>query len=109
VVTLILLVAVTAIGLLVISSGVVTPRYPGEATLDWGNRLLGVDGGPDDARPRRHASGRRGHRRTYRVMSGDTLARVSRRTGLSVRDLRGLNPGLDPLNLQRGRVLRLRD
>lgn len=108
VVTLVLLLAITAVGGLVLSSGVVTPSSPSDAALGWADRLLGVGAGSDEAGPRRRGSERRSHPRTYRVKPGDTLARVSRRTGLSVRDLRALNPGLDPLNLPRGRLLRLR-
>jgi LysM domain len=102
---LVLLLAVGAVGAIIVSSGFVTPRSPADAALHWGDHLLGLDHGSEGGAG---SPQRRTRRRTYRVRPGDTLGRVSRRTGLSVRELRALNPGLDPLNLQRGRVLRLR-
>jgi LysM repeat protein len=60
---------------------------------------------------RRH--GGRTHRRTprfYRVKSGDTLSRISEKTGVPVATLTSLNPVLSsaPNSLQIGQRLRLR-
>lgn len=46
-------------------------------------------------------------RRTYTVRPGDTLARISERTGVSVEELQELNPGIDPNSLTVGRKIKL--
>ena len=43
----------------------------------------------------------------YRVRSGDTLARIAGRYGLSVAGIRIVNPGLDPSSIVTGQVIRL--
>jgi LysM repeat protein len=44
----------------------------------------------------------------YVVKSGDSLSRISVKTGVSVPRLETLNPGVDPAALQTGQRLRLR-
>jgi LysM repeat protein len=44
----------------------------------------------------------------YVVKSGDSFSSISAKTGVSVRTLESLNPGVDPGSLQTGRRLRLR-
>ena len=45
--------------------------------------------------------------RTYIVASGDTLARISRKTGVSVTALQAANPGVVPTKLKPGQTLNL--
>lgn len=45
--------------------------------------------------------------RTYTVVAGDTLTRISARTGVSVADLTAFNGIADPDRIEVGRVLRL--
>ena len=105
-VILLLVAAVVATTALLLTSGVLTPREPAEAALGWADRLVGVEA-PDQRTRTRRERPRRSGRRLYRVRAGDTLGHVSRRTGVSVRELKALNSGLDELTLQRGRLLRL--
>ncbi|HEV3001035.1 MAG TPA: LysM domain-containing protein [Solirubrobacteraceae bacterium] len=46
-------------------------------------------------------------RRTYTVRPGDTLARISERTGVSVEELQELNPDIDPNSLTVGDKIKL--
>ena len=46
--------------------------------------------------------------RTYEIREGDSLAAVSRATGVPVQELEDLNPSLDPLALVPGRRIKLR-
>jgi LysM repeat protein len=48
------------------------------------------------------------HRRYYTVQPGDSLTRISTKTGISVPHLEQLNSSLDPNSLQTGQRLRLR-
>jgi LysM repeat protein len=50
----------------------------------------------------------RSHHRAYRVRRGDTLSRISVRTGVAVTRLEALNPGLDPHTLRPGQRIKLR-
>lgn len=44
----------------------------------------------------------------YVVKSGDTLSAIAEKTGVSVEELRTLNPRVDPLTLVEGETLKLR-
>lgn len=46
---------------------------------------------------------------TYRVQTGDTLAGIAQKTGVSVEQLQELNPGLDPQALVSGQRIKLRE
>lgn len=46
-------------------------------------------------------------RRTYTVRPGDTLGRISERTGVSVEELQELNPDIDPNSLTVGDKIKL--
>lgn len=46
--------------------------------------------------------------RTYEVKEGDSLAAISRETGVPVEEIENLNPRLDPLALVPGERIRLR-
>ena len=46
-------------------------------------------------------------RRTYTVKSGDTLALISERTGITVEELQELNPDIDPNSLTVGEKIKL--
>jgi len=75
--------------------------------------VLSSGSGSDDAPPAaRTTEARRtadGPRRTwYRVRSGDSLAAIATKHGLTVDRLRELNPNVDPQTLQAGQQLRLR-
>jgi LysM repeat protein len=48
------------------------------------------------------------HRRFYIVRPGDTMTRISSKTGISLPHLEQLNPSLEPNSLQTGQRLRLR-
>jgi LysM repeat protein len=48
------------------------------------------------------------HRRFYVVQPGDTMTRISTKTGISMPRLEQLNSSLDPNSLQTGQRLRLR-
>ena len=67
---------------------------------------------PSQARQRRRARARARARlrtaRFYTVRSGDTLAVIAEKTGVSLADLRTLNPALDPQGLVTGQRVRLR-
>ncbi|MDX6622825.1 MAG: LysM domain [Solirubrobacterales bacterium] len=45
---------------------------------------------------------------TYEVKSGDTLTRISYRSGVKVTELLALNPEIDPQNLVIGQIIKLR-
>lgn len=47
------------------------------------------------------------HRRTYTVVSGDTLAGIAAKTGTTVAQLEHLNPGIDPTALRVGQTIRV--
>jgi LysM repeat protein len=47
-------------------------------------------------------------RATYTVKTGDTLAGISRKTGVSVQRIQELNPDLDPQALVSGQQIKLR-
>lgn len=46
--------------------------------------------------------------KTYEVKEGDTLTAIAQETGVTVDELRTLNPGLDPQVLIAGQKLKLR-
>jgi spore germination protein YaaH len=52
--------------------------------------------------------GKYAHRRFYVVQPGDSLTRISSKTGLTVTRLEQLNSSLDPNTLQTGQRLKLR-
>lgn len=62
------------------------------------------------AQPKHHAHGRGRYARAtfYVVAAGDSLTRISSKTGIAVTDLEALNPHIDPNSLQTGQRLRLR-
>ncbi len=77
--------------------------------------VQGELGSKHHARPRRTNNVRQVARNpvskietVYVVKSGDTLSTISSKTGVSVRTLERLNPGVDPGALQTGQRLRLR-
>jgi LysM domain-containing protein len=77
------------------------------------------DGGRKDERSpsstKRHAAkpkhprGQRDSDSTYKVKTGDTLAGIAEKTGLSVEKLQELNPELDPQALVTGQKVKLRE
>ena len=71
------------------------------------------DGGERKASTRKSKSrggdGPRGNAASYTVKTGDTLAGISEKTGLSVEKLQELNPELDPQALVSGQKIRLRE
>ena len=70
----------------------------GEAPSPQGGGATGAPrpGGPAPARG------------TYTVRSGDTLAGIARKTGISAERLQELNPTVDPQALVSGQKLKLR-
>jgi LysM repeat protein len=48
-------------------------------------------------------------RRTYVVKSGDTLVKISEKTGVSIEQLLSLNPSIDPQGLVTGQRVKLRE
>lgn len=44
---------------------------------------------------------------TYTIRSGDTLAGIASRLGITLEDLRAANPGVDPATLRTGQVVNL--
>jgi len=68
------------------------------------------DGGRDRAqrRARRRARTPSPNARFYTVRAGDNLALIASRTGISLEELRTLNPTLDPQALVTGQRVRLR-
>jgi LysM repeat protein len=82
--------------------------------------VLGSGGGDDEGAspqgarstttvPKAGRGGRKMQRRTYTVQSGDTLAGIAEKTGVSVQTLQELNPQLDPQALVSGQKIKLRD
>ena len=60
------------------------------------------------SKKRKHAHGQtRPRRRTYTVVSGDTLAGIAAKTGTTVARLVQLNPGIDPRALRVGQTIRV--
>jgi LysM repeat protein len=53
-----------------------------------------------------HGDGRQ-RRRTYTVLSGDTLGSIATKTGTTVARLEQLNPGVDPTALRVGEKIRV--
>jgi hypothetical protein len=60
------------------------------------------------SRDRRDGARAQRNRRFYTVRAGDNLALIAQRTGVSLEDLRILNPDLDPQGLVTGQRVRLR-
>jgi predicted Zn-dependent protease len=84
------------------------------ASLDEGSSSRDADSARDrngserrGSEPRRRATTRR--RRFYVVRSGDTLLTIASRTGVSVEQLRALNPTIDPQGLVSGQRIKLRE
>ena len=48
-------------------------------------------------------------RRTYVVKAGDTLVKISQKTGVSIEQLLSLNPAVDPQGLVTGQRVKLRE
>jgi LysM repeat protein len=81
--------------------------------------VLGSDSGGDQQErraaeqtttaPRQRSEPSGPARSTYTVKSGDTLAAISRETGVSVETLQELNPQLDPQALVSGQKIKLRE
>jgi len=46
--------------------------------------------------------------KTYEVKPGDTLSRIAYKNGVTVQELKALNPETDPLGLIAGEILKLR-
>jgi len=46
--------------------------------------------------------------KTYEVKPGDTMTRIAYKTGITVQELKALNPESDPLALIAGEILKLR-
>lgn len=46
--------------------------------------------------------------KTYEVKPGDTLSRIAYKSGITVQELKALNPETDPLGLIAGEILKLR-
>lgn len=46
--------------------------------------------------------------KTYEVKPGDTLSRIAYKNGVTVQELKALNPEADPLGLIAGEILKLR-
>ena len=68
--------------------------------------------GAQEQRAAKSKKKRSGSRRaggpTYTVKTGDTLAGIARKTGLSVEKIQELNPQLDPQALVSGQKIKLR-
>jgi LysM repeat protein len=62
---------------------------------------------PTKSKSGSHHRRRRG-RKTYTVKAGDTASGIAEKYGLTVSQLRKLNPKLDPASLSPGQKLRLR-
>jgi LysM repeat protein len=58
--------------------------------------------------PTAHTHRHRRSARFYVIKPGDSLSAIAVKTGVPLRTIRALNPGLDPSALQVGRRLRLR-
>ena len=58
---------------------------------------------------KKHGKGASGHKRVYRVKTGDTLAKIADKTGVSVDKLQELNPQLDPQALVSGQKIKLKE
>ena len=56
-----------------------------------------------------HSHGHQQHpaKKTYVVVSGDTLAGIAAKTGTTVSQLEHLNPGIDPTALRVGQTIRV--
>jgi LysM repeat protein len=65
----------------------------------------GIGNRPTPTRPEAAPSTER--RATYRVQRGDTAFAISRRFGITVRDLVAANPNLNPAALKAGQILKL--
>ena len=57
----------------------------------------------------KHKSRKTPRKATYTVKTGDTLARIAEKTGVSVDRLQELNPDLDPQALVSGQKIKLRE
>jgi LysM repeat protein len=71
----------------------------------------GDSGNSDDRKSNQAAKQKKQPRtkaKTYVIQSEDTLIAISRKTGISVAELRVLNPEIDPQILIAGEVLKLR-
>lgn len=60
-------------------------------------------------RDRSQTTARRGKPRFYVVRTGDSLALIAEKTGVTLEQLRVLNPSLDPQGLVTGQRVRLRE
>ena len=78
--------------------------------------VLGSLGGDDDSNGKRPAGqvtrktgdGKRKAVAAYVVQNGDTLTSIAHKTGVPLRQIEELNPGLDPQILPSGEKLKLR-
>jgi LysM repeat protein len=60
-------------------------------------------------RDRSQTTARQGRPRFYVVRTGDNLALIAEKTGVTLEQLRALNPSLDPQGLVTGQRVRLRE
>jgi LysM repeat protein len=74
-----------------------------------------VGGGSSDSGKRHHTGGtthkaekKRHVPASYEVQSGDTLISIAHKTGVPVREIEALNPGVDPQILITGETIKLR-
>ncbi len=78
-----------------------------------GGSLGGDSSDPDGRRPagqvtRKSGDGKREAVAAYVVQNGDTLTSIARKTGVPLRQIEELNPGVDPQILVSGEKLKLR-
>jgi hypothetical protein len=81
----------------------------GESTTSSERPAAASERGSDRERNRASEPGRRGSPRFYTVKPGDNLAAIAQETGVSLEELRSLNPELDPQGLVSGQRVRLRE
>ena len=111
-----LLLAVLAFAVVIVSSGVFAPDEAPTA----GEGASGGEPGRSEPQRSERPPARSGRERpasgdrasgaaTYTVKTGDTLASIAERTGVSVERLQELNPELDPQALVSGQKIKLRE
>ena len=106
-----LLLAVLAFAVVIVSSGVfASDEAPGPRQATSGEQPERSDRpAPRSGRERPASRDRASGAATYTVKTGDTLASIAERTGVSVERLQELNPNLDPQALATGQKLKLRE
>jgi hypothetical protein len=81
-----------------------TPERPAAASDRARN-----SGATRQRREPRTVTGENNNRRFYIVRAGDNLALIATKTGVTLEELRALNPSLDPQALVTGQRVRLRE